>query len=159
MALYRPCVWTHDEHGSHRRRGNATDLVARAQARDRCRGGGSGDDGLRSGAPVRASFESAVPLAPRSPDRSIAAAGGVPPELRSARAAGSATSRPRRAAPPRRHRDRAGRRSSAAGRGRRGRGAPAGRDRGAAGTMIPVPSGSRVWLATGHLEEPCNGGV
>lgn len=109
-----PSVWTYDERSSHRRCGNATDLVVRAQTGDPCQGGGSSGDGVRSGAPVRASFEFAVPLAPRFPDGSIAATGGVPTELRFSCTAGSATSRPGRAAPPLRHRDRAARRSSSA---------------------------------------------
>ncbi len=46
-------------------------------------------------------------------------------------------------------RDRAVWRAPGAGRIRGGPDAPAGRDRRAAGSMIPVPSGSRVWLATG----------
>ncbi len=146
MALYRPCVWTHDQPSHHRRR-YAPEPVARGEAGHPGRGGRSRHDRLGGGASTWPAFQPTVPLAAR-----CAGLAASPDGLRPTRPAASRRCGYREAGRVGHHRDRAGRRSPAAGRGGCGPDAAAGRDRGAAPPMIPVPSGSRVWLATGHTD-------
>lgn len=152
MALYRPCVWTYDQLSSRRCCGHAPRLVARAEARHPGRGGRSRHDRLGGSPPAWSALQPAVPMAARLADRAAGWDCRRAAELYPARPASLGPSDSRRAGRVGPDRDRAVGRAPGAGRSRGGPGAPAGRDRRAAGPMIPVPSGSRVSLATGHTD-------
>jgi hypothetical protein len=112
-----------------------------------------GDCGRLGGSPpARSALQLAVPIAARRAGRAPDLGCGCPIELHPARPATSSYGDSRRAGRVGSGRDRVGRRASGAGRNRGGPDAPQCAIAALPRSMIPVPSGSGVWLATGHTD-------